>query len=284
VDFFVQTMSELGFTGLERADFYGPSLALGSANVRLLELTNAYRSLARGGVWSPLRFSPDKLSDQAPRRVLSPGSAFIAGDILAQNKIDPSPGWTALETAGDGWCVGYSEKYTVGVWTEERTQAAPVWQEIINGLHHSEKSHAPENPEELVQRPVALQGPARLEWFLPGTEPVLPGKRGAKEIASRITYPVDQSAIELDADILKFGRRMFIQIVSPRIDQNLYLNGRRLGRAKPFLPWEPHAGKYMLELRDSRGQVVDKVRFEVRGRSFASTKVPGPLSWTRDFI
>jgi len=43
-----------------------------------------------------------------------------------------------------------------------------------------------------------------------------------------------------------------------------------LGRARNYQPWEPHSGKFTLELRDSRGQVIDKVRFEVRGRSFAA--------------
>jgi penicillin-binding protein 1C len=38
-------------------DHYGFSLALGSADVNLLELTNAYRAIANGGVWSETRFA-----------------------------------------------------------------------------------------------------------------------------------------------------------------------------------------------------------------------------------
>jgi penicillin-binding protein 1C len=41
-----------GYRGLvEEGDYYGFSLALGSAEVTLVEQVAAYRSLARGGRW-----------------------------------------------------------------------------------------------------------------------------------------------------------------------------------------------------------------------------------------
>ena len=49
---------EFGFKSLsENGDYYGFSLALGSADISLLMLANAYRTLANGGRWSPLRVS-----------------------------------------------------------------------------------------------------------------------------------------------------------------------------------------------------------------------------------
>ena len=54
---FLNRLRQLGIKGLnESGDFYGPSLALGSADVSLWELTNAYRTLANEGSWSELRF------------------------------------------------------------------------------------------------------------------------------------------------------------------------------------------------------------------------------------
>jgi penicillin-binding protein 1C len=48
---FHERLREVGLSSLvEAADFYGYSLALGSADVSLLELTNAYRTLANGGM------------------------------------------------------------------------------------------------------------------------------------------------------------------------------------------------------------------------------------------
>ncbi|NWF57379.1 MAG: transglycosylase domain-containing protein, partial [Syntrophaceae bacterium] len=55
---FLNQLRALGFQGLnEPGDFYGPALALGSADVSLWELVNAYRTLANGGERSELRLT-----------------------------------------------------------------------------------------------------------------------------------------------------------------------------------------------------------------------------------
>ena len=53
----VKTLEAAGFRSLEPADYYGLSLALGAADVTLWDLTNAYLSLANGGVWKPARLT-----------------------------------------------------------------------------------------------------------------------------------------------------------------------------------------------------------------------------------
>jgi penicillin-binding protein 1C len=61
-ELFVQQLRQLGFAGVTQSgDYYGPALALGSAEVSLWELVNAYRTLANGGVWSPLYLDLDKV-------------------------------------------------------------------------------------------------------------------------------------------------------------------------------------------------------------------------------
>ena len=298
VDTFVQTMSDLGFTGLERPDFYGPSLALGSADVRLIELTNAYRTLANGGMWSPLRFSPDKMSELAPKRIISPEAAYIVTNILSDHEARAATFglestlstryWTAVKTGTskdmrDNWTVGYSEKYTVGVWAGNFSGAsmwnvsgvqgaAPVWQEVMNYLHREESSRAPQPPPGLKQMHVNFSHSkeARDEWFMAGTEPSTSQIDAKPDVRTHITYPLDQSLIAMDPDIPRENHRLFIQIVAPQSDQNLYINGQRIGRAKAYQPWEPRTGQYTLELRDSKGQVVDTVHFEVRGHIYAA--------------
>ncbi|MBX4144892.1 penicillin-binding protein 1C, partial [Ralstonia pickettii] len=47
---FARTLTALGLPLAQEGDYYGFSLALGSADVTLLSLTNAYRALANGGV------------------------------------------------------------------------------------------------------------------------------------------------------------------------------------------------------------------------------------------
>jgi penicillin-binding protein 1C len=77
-DAFHKAAGQAGHALQESGDFYGYSLALGSAEVSLLNLTNAYRALANGG-----RFSPTSLiagahaaSSRAARWTHAPPSSW----------------------------------------------------------------------------------------------------------------------------------------------------------------------------------------------------------------
>ena len=168
VDTVLQVLRAAGFEKLQPADYYGPSLALGSADVSLRELANAYRCLANRGRWSPLRLKSDDPAGSW-RRVFSEEAAFIVADILSDREsrsrtfsLESPLGtrfWTAVKTGTskdmrDNWCVGFSDRYTVGVWAGNFSGApmwnvsgvagaAPVWVEIMNRLHEDRTSRAP---------------------------------------------------------------------------------------------------------------------------------------------
>ncbi|GAO24517.1 penicillin-binding protein 1c [Alicycliphilus sp. B1] len=80
-DAFFAQLRALGLPLAESGGYYGYSLALGSSEVPLLHLTNAYRALANGGRASPVAFAatPRPAFTQA----LDAGAAFIVGDILS---------------------------------------------------------------------------------------------------------------------------------------------------------------------------------------------------------
>src|SRR5690606_20554820 len=68
-DAFFRQLQALGLPLRENAGFYGYSLALGSAEVPLLHLTNAYRALANGGQFSevaPALAGPAKAMQTVP--------------------------------------------------------------------------------------------------------------------------------------------------------------------------------------------------------------------------
>src|SRR3546814_172988 len=136
-DAFARRLVELGLPLDQSGDFYGYSLALGSADVTLLSLTNAYRAFAAGGLYSPARYLLDApgrvqgIEDIAPQRVMSAEAAWIVGDVLSDRQarartfgLDSplsTPFWTAVKTGTskdmrDNWCIGWSQDYTVGVW------------------------------------------------------------------------------------------------------------------------------------------------------------------------
>ena len=121
---FLNILRQLGIRHLEESgDFYGLSLALGSADMSLWELTNAYRALANGGVWSEAGMMPEhKHPASPPKKVFSPQAAFIVSDILADRDARSDTFglenplatrfWTAVKTGTskdmrDNWCIGY---------------------------------------------------------------------------------------------------------------------------------------------------------------------------------
>ncbi len=135
-------LGEVGFTSLlaEDADHYGVAIALGDGEVRLLDLANAYATLARGGVWKPVRAVkaavgkdglPLALARAADRRVLDEGAAAVITDILSDREARiasfgegnvlelPFPAAAKTGTSKgyrDNWAVGYTPDVTVGVW------------------------------------------------------------------------------------------------------------------------------------------------------------------------
>ncbi len=123
-----------GITSLGKpADFYGLGLALGNGEVRLLELTNAYATLARGGVFLPLQVAirPRVALPGKATRVLQETTAYILTDILKDNQARAaafglnSPLSVPFEMAAktgtskdykDNFAVGYTPRWTIGVW------------------------------------------------------------------------------------------------------------------------------------------------------------------------
>jgi len=109
---------------------YGLSLTLGSGEVNLLELTNAYATLARGGVYEPYQLIENDNSNKTSSRVISEGAAYIISDILSDStrlgsigiyrndKIHPKIAFKTGTSFGhrDAWTISYNPEYTVGVW------------------------------------------------------------------------------------------------------------------------------------------------------------------------
>jgi penicillin-binding protein 1C len=293
-DAFVDHLRRAGFESIREAgDFYGPGLALGSADVTLWELVNAYRTLANGGTWTPLRLrAADAPTASGERRVYAPEIAFLVADVLADRESRSAtfglenalatPFWTAVKTGTskdmrDNWCVGFSRRYTVGVWvgnfTGEPMQnvsgvtgAAPVWRELITWLHRATPSEPPRPPAALVARTVDFAHdaePSRTEWFVRGTEPAVVA--AAAVVQARIVAPVSGMIIAIDPDIPDAHQRVVFEAHVPDVSTRWALDGVDLGPASRAVLWKPTAGRHALALVDGEGSVRDRVSFVVRG-------------------
>ncbi len=291
VDALLDRLNALGFRNLRSADFYGPSLALGSADITLWDLVNAYRTLANGGLAGPLTLTFEN-PGPAKHRVFSREAAFLTANILSDRESRSitfsleSPlstrFWTAVKTGTskdmrDNWCVGFSERYTVGVWAGNFsgepmwdvsgvTGAAPAWVEIMNWLHRGSTSRAPKPPPGVIAQTVTYpeEGRKRQEWFIRGTEiPDIQSAAGAEGV--RITYPAEGTVVALDPDIPAGQQSLFFEAEPSDASCSWILDGRQLGPAGSLVLWTPAKGRHTLALVDRASRVLDTVNFEVRG-------------------
>ena len=291
VESFLAKLRALGFEGLkDSGDFYGPSLALGTADVSLLDLVSATMTLASGGVRQELRLVRRAPDSRKTTRVFSPEAAFLVSDILSDREArsftfgleNPlaTRTWSAVKTGTskdmrDNWCVGYSSRYTVGVWfgnfsgqpmwdVSGITGAAQVWAEMMNRLHAGEKGSVPRPPPGMTRQAVPFSGTLRNEWFIRGTEPSA-SLESAGRTFQRIQYPASGTIITLDPDIPEARQRVLFSAHERSKEHRWILNGETLGSAGQGVAWKPKRGKHRLALVDREGKVLDSVSFEVRG-------------------
>nr|MBP8138287.1 penicillin-binding protein 1C [Alicycliphilus sp.] len=318
-DAFFGQLRRLGLPLPESGGYYGYSLALGSSEVRLLELANAYRTLANGGRLSPVAYAPGARA--ASSQVLDAGAAFIVGDILADtNARVPTFGadsvlntrfWSAVKTGTskdmrDNWAIGWSQRYTVGVWVGNAggspmhdvsgsSGAAPIWADVMAWLHRTAPSRAPQPPVGVLRQPVRFDGGAdrlespREEWFVRGTQQAVfaidteaagayvTSASGKKHmnfgVPARIIAPAPGSIIALDPDIPPAHQRLQLQAQGGTA-LRWRIDGRPAGQGAA-LAWLPWPGRHRVELLDAQGQVQDSVQIEVRGAGVRAREQPG---------
>jgi len=283
-DALFERMQAAGLRLAQSGGWHGYALALGSAEVTLLDLTNAYRAIAQGGRWSPVRLRLQSAPGAPPQRVFEPGVAFLISDILADASARAttfgldSPlvtrGFAAVKTGTskdlrDNWCIGFTDRYTVGVWVGNAqgepmhavsgvAGAAPVWRQLVMQLHEGQPSRTPAPPAGLVARRVG----AHDEWFLAGTEPMPQPRRAPGQAAAGrfgIDTPQEGSVIVLDPDIPMAAQRLVFEGAGGR----WVLDGRTVGQGER-VAWLPRPGRHVLERHAIQGPAVDRVSFEVR--------------------
>ena len=239
---------------------------------------------------------PGKLSRV---QVLSPQAAFIVGDILADaqaraltfglDSVLTTRFWSAVKTGTskdmrDNWSIGWSQRYTVGVWVGNSAGASmrdvsgvsgagPIWHDVMSYLHRKQGSWQPTAPTSVVRRHVSFEHqiePARDEVFIGDTALDYVQLRQEAVIATlrlKIAHPIDKTILALDPDIPAAAQRIWLQASSASadtaplqwlIDKKVMGTGRKLA----WLPWP---GRHRIELVDSDGEIVDGVTIEVRG-------------------
>lgn len=291
-----KALQSLQLSNLKEPDFYGVSMALGAVEVRLDELANAYRMLANGGLWSPLRFiSEDLQKPLKSHRIFSPPTAYIMSSILSDsnarsigfgwNSPLETSVWTAVKTGTskdyrDNWCVGFSETYTVAVWAGNFnaeamkkvsgvTGVGPSWAEIMLTLHRQEPGRPPKPPSGVVTKKIRHQWANHdyEEFFIQGTEPSQDVIEPALEKRLQFIFPAEGSILVKDPHLDQDHVALFIRFkgLVPEQSQLLW-NGKVLGPAvSPFKIPKPPSGEHTLAIASKEGSIYARVHFTIRG-------------------
>lgn len=141
----ISAAQKMGITSINPNDNYGLSLALGSAEVTPLQMTNAYAALANNGQQydtTTIKTIESKYNDQVfksketSKQVISPQGAYLISNILSDNTtrsiifgntLTVYDGKThAVKTVAvktgttnddrDAWAIGYTPQLAIGVW------------------------------------------------------------------------------------------------------------------------------------------------------------------------
>ena len=161
-------------------------------------------------------------------------------------------------------------------------------------LHQGQPSRAPQPPAGVLQQwvdfgvaPASQAGEGyalearRQEWFLAGTEQAqfaLDGRATGVDVAAnradavgsaRIVAPANGTIVAVDPDIPPDRQRL--QFVADTSAVRWRMDGKEVARGARWA-WLPWPGRHQVELVNAKGEVLDRIRLEVRGAGVKLSK------------
>ncbi|MBU6153767.1 MAG: transglycosylase domain-containing protein [Bdellovibrionales bacterium] len=263
VDEAVSVLNKIGFKKLHEGFVYGPSIALGTVDVTLLELVRSYAALARQALGEPDKDFPIGVdAARSITKILSdnPSRSLTFG----MNSVIRTPYFTAVKTGTskdmrDNWCIGFSDKHTVGVWVGNFSGdpmqdvtgvsgAAPMWRKVMDFLNDKSPSQMPPSIAGIKLPEPGAQGRA----LIPPNTP-------------RIVYPHEGSVLALDPDIPLSRQKVLLKSTLSTKDYEWVMDGVVFGSLDEPRFWGIQRGRHLVELRKrGGGHSEDSVRFLVK--------------------
>lgn len=187
IDKSIQAAKNLGITTLDSSKSYGLSLALGSAEVPLKEMTNAYAAFANQGQQYSVSYISsvkDKFNKSIytpinkPKQAVNKEGAYLMSSILSDNNARAPifgssltiSGHTAAVKTGttndnrDAWTIGYTPSMVMGVWVGNNDNAAmynggvgmagPIWRTAMTKMLSGAQNEQFVRPNSIVERNV----------------------------------------------------------------------------------------------------------------------------------
>ncbi len=275
---FYELLKELEFTDLASEEYYGHSMALGSVDVSLWDLTRAYGALADGILVEPIFLGQKTKTKIIP--TFNAEISSIISTVLSEKENRhmtfgiqstlSTDSWSAVKTGTskdmrDNWCVGYTDRYLLGVWVGNSsgspmwnvsgiTGAAPIFSSLVSFLHQKNPSIGPAIPKGLVQ--------VKEDFYLAGTEPKGTSFPDSSPLITKILFPQQGAQFAFDPEIPSAHQRLYFE--SSTHKGIWKLDGKILSPAEisnGFLPEKK--SKHTLELWEGESK-KDEITFSVK--------------------
>lgn len=183
----IEAANRMGIDTIDANKNYGLPLALGSAEAKLLQMTNAYAAFADHGrqynttiiqqvndKYNSTIFNERKTS----KEVMSPEGAYLISSILSDNNARAPTFGSSLTIAGrtaavktgttdeqrDAWTIGYTPQLAIGVWVGNNNNttmrnggsgmAGPIWSKTMKQALTGVPNTLFAVPSGVVQKPV----------------------------------------------------------------------------------------------------------------------------------
>lgn len=187
----ITAAERMGITTLNRTTDYGLALALGTAEVPLIEMTNVYAAFANEGQ----QFAPTAISEidskfddrvftakEQSKNVISKEGAFLISSILSDSAARAPVFGSSLSVSGktaavktgttddarDAWTIGYTPTAAIGIWVGNNDNAAmrnggsgmagPIWVNTMRQVLANTPNAPFTAPTGVVQRQVCSDG------------------------------------------------------------------------------------------------------------------------------
>lgn len=302
---YLATLHALGFKSLTQpVEFYKEGLALGTGEVTLFEMVQAYSALANRGVFRPLTALPQTPFPRETAHVYSEQAASLTANILSDpyarrrefgaGSVLNLPVQTAVKTGTsndyrDAWVLGFDSRYVVGVWLGNLDQSpmdgvtgstgpALVLRSIFAVLSNRGTARSLYLSPKLVAKEIcavesddqqAQSCYPRTEYFIPGTEPQEPSPAAPRRLS--LVRPTEGLQIAFDPRIPPDAQAFEFVADSPGSRPLEWeLDGRVIGQSDTGrLLWPVTRGHHTLTVREvaphtAAGAASDSVKFQVK--------------------
>jgi 1A family penicillin-binding protein len=203
VENMIDLAQKLGITSWEDRSRFGLSLALGSGEVKMTEISQAYSTLANLG--EEIKINPileiyNYLGERIyskeiqKERKVEAGYTYILNDVLSDNqartpifgnhsKLVIKDKTVAVKTGTtndlkDNWCIGWTPTYLTAVWVGNNDNqpmswvasgvsgATPIWNRIMTDLLTDKENEKWELPNNLIKQNIC----GKDEWVVEGSQ------------------------------------------------------------------------------------------------------------------